>query len=201
MYIPKQFQCEDSNRLFTFMKEYSFATMISDVNEKPYATHIPFLVDQKSNLLIGHVAKANPHWKNLDGKENVLCIFNGPHSYISPEWYKNPNNVPTWNYVSIHVYGKAELVKDIDSLDDILRKTTELYEKQVGTNWSYDAASEYKHRLFDSIVGIKLNITSMHGKVKMSQNRKPEDARGAIEGLKSIGSDSVADLVNEFSNC
>lgn len=107
MYVPTSFREDHPEKLHEFIKSYSFGTLFSDTEGGLQASHLPFLLDEKmgtQGVLAGHMAKANSHWQSLSGQE-VLVVFQGPHVYISPAWYEEPETVPTWNYVAVHVYG------------------------------------------------------------------------------------------------
>src|SRR5580658_7964071 len=122
MYVPAHFSQTDSTRLFDFMEQNSFGLLVSQLGGEPFATHLPLLLDRQagpSGTLIGHVARANPHWQTTD--RNVLAIFSGPHAYISPSWYEADNVVPTWNYLAVHVYGRLEIEDDHAATVQIVR--------------------------------------------------------------------------------
>src|SRR5688572_23601686 len=107
MYIPATFAETDRNKLFEFIEQYSFATLVSTSGAEPIASRLPFLFDRQAGphgRLLGHMARANPQWKTADGTR-VLVMFDGPHAYISPTWYESRQVVPTWNYVAVHAYG------------------------------------------------------------------------------------------------
>src|SRR5438132_1080087 len=114
MYIPPAFRIEDLPCLHAIMRENSFATLVTGAGGELCATHIPILLDPnrgKFGTLTGHVAKANTHWESLRGNVEALVIFQGPHAYVSPSWYKT-QAVPTWNYVAVHAYGRPRLIED-----------------------------------------------------------------------------------------
>ena len=114
MYVPTAFAETDEGKLHEFMQAYSFGLLVSTHGGEPFATHLPFLLDRNAGphgTLVGHMARANPHWHDLEG-QTVLAVFSGPHAYISPTWYESENVVPTWNYVAVHAYGICRLVND-----------------------------------------------------------------------------------------
>lgn len=129
MYIPKQFKMDDEEMIYDFIEKYSFATLFSQHNGEPYATHLPLILNKSENVLYGHFARPNKQWEDAEAQQ-VLVVFQGPHCYISPSWYETMKAVPTWNYVSIHIYGKLEIVDDtkviLNSLHDMVNK----YESQ-----------------------------------------------------------------------
>ena len=112
MYIPKPFEQQDLEKSIAFMNAYNFAIIVSTQNEIPIATHLPFIVEEKNSeiLLLSHISKANPQWNTFIDKE-VLVIFSEPHAYISPSLYEHTQNVPTWNYLAVHAYGKIKLAE------------------------------------------------------------------------------------------
>jgi transcriptional regulator len=173
MYIPKYFQIEEEDRIFTIIEENSFATIISQHNGSPYATHLPVLLNREERFLHGHFAKPNPQWRDITEQE-VLVIFQGPHSYISPSWYETNTAVPTWNYVAAHVYGTVELIEDDQELFESLKEMVDKYEKEGSTYQLEGVDSTYLQGLSKGIVGFRLNITRLEGKAKLSQNHPIE---------------------------
>src|ERR1700759_3803266 len=109
MYVPSHFAETDLATLHDFIERYSFGLLVSQVDGQPFGTHLPFLLDRSAphGTLIGHMARANPHWQSLR-EQPALVVFAGPHAYISPTWYEAANVVPTWNYTAVHVSGHAE---------------------------------------------------------------------------------------------
>src|SRR5260370_40830619 len=115
MYIPKAFREDDIKTLHTFMREYSFATLVTQQEGMPFASHLPFLLDREQGpygTLLAHMARANPQWRDFDGTQEALVIFQGPHAYISPSWYQASLSVPTWNYAVAHAYGQPRIIED-----------------------------------------------------------------------------------------
>jgi transcriptional regulator len=207
MYIPKHFRIEEEEKIFTIIEENSFATIVSQHNGSPYATHLPLLLNREKCFLHGHFAKPNPHWKDIEGQE-VLVIFRGPHSYISPSWYETHTAVPTWNYVAVHVYGKVELVEDELELFESLKEMVEKYEKQGSAYQLDDVDSTYLQGLSKGIVGFKIHISKMEGKAKLSQNHPIERQELVIANLHQNGDDDskkIAKLmqgnVKQGDNC
>ena len=123
MYVPKHFQLYDHQEAVSFMQKYGFATIVTVLNGIPEATHLPFLVEQRGDqlILISHFAKANPQVSAIFN-ETSLVIFTEPHAYISPLNYDKEQNVPTWNYLAVHAYGKATLIDDKNSGSAFTRK-------------------------------------------------------------------------------
>lgn len=204
MYVPASFRESNPTRLFDFIDQHSFATLISQVGNELIATHLPLLLDRETGqhgVLLGHMARANPQWKSLH-RQQVLSIFHGPHSYISPTWMGGGDNVPTWNYVAVHAYGEFELIDDASRLRQLLVKMVQHYESHQPLPWSVEAASDqYLDKLQAAIVGFSIRIVRLEGKWKLSQNHPLNRRSQIISGLRRSGSDSdlqVADLMSEL---
>lgn len=206
MYIPKHFQVKDTDKLTAFIEKYSFGTLISQGPEEPFATHLPFLIEEVDGgtyYLYGHMARANPHWSYLvEGKvkKNVLVIFQGPHAYISPTWYQEDKTVPTWNYVSVHVYGEFSIIKESDTLNKLMNETISKYESTMNTPWTTNLDDDFNYHLMKSIVAFKIKISRFEGKWKLNQNHSEERRKRLINGLRMHGdtnSVEIADLIQE----
>ncbi|MFI8688106.1 FMN-binding negative transcriptional regulator [Rossellomorea sp. NPDC077527] len=199
MYIPKEFLIHDKETLYSIVEENGFAIVFSENCGKPFATHLPLYLDRESQCLYGHFAKANPQWRESEGKE-MLVVFHGPHAYISPSWYESDQTVPTWNYVAVHVYGKLELLDDeadtIHSLSTLVRK----YELS-NSPYSLDRVDEkLQSGLRKGIVGFKIPIQSIEGKAKLSQNHPLERQQRVIKNLEQIqdeNSQKIASLMKK----
>lgn len=175
MYIPKYANQEDRDLILDFMDEYPFATIITPQNL--CANHFPLLLERNGDgeMLVGHMAKANSQWRELVDKQQVLAIFQGPHSYISPSIYVNKLNVPTWNYTAVHAYGKATVTHDATKIEEILFKTINRFEGMRKTPWKYDLPKDFRNQLVHAIVGFEIRIEKIEAKFKLSQNRSSED--------------------------
>lgn len=137
MYIPKINLTTDRKEMVSFMKRFSFATVITAKDNFPIATHLPFLVTEKDDTLVlrSHFARANDQWKDIENHK-VLVIFSEPHAYISPTHYDNEINVPTWNYISVHAYGEGKLVTEEKTVFDLLEATIDNYETSYRQQWN-----------------------------------------------------------------
>jgi transcriptional regulator len=186
MYNPRTFVESDREVLLDFVEEHGFATLISWTTPEPTVSHVPLLVDraaQGGEHLLGHVARANKHWKLFDGQAPVLAIFHGPHAYISPSWYSVSPSVPTWNYAVVHVHGTAQIA-DADATERTLRRLIEKYEGSRTNRWSGDLPAEFVREELRSIVGFQIRIDRLEGKFKLSQNKDATDREGALSGLE-----------------
>lgn len=186
MYIPKHFEVTDTDKIFAFINANAFGQLISSVKGQLFSSHIPFLLSEDKKSLICHIAKQNPQWGDIEGQE-VLITFQGPHDYISPSWYSSPG-VPTWNYQTVHVYGKPILITEPESIKNIIEKLTIIYESYNEQPWT----PEYKGSLLNVIVGIEIKITDIQCKYKLSQNRSVIDQKQVVKELQKKGSDKLS---------
>jgi len=207
MYRPRQYVIEDPATLETFMREQSFALLITSMDGAPFATHLPLLLDLdgggEHGQLLGHVAKANPHWQSFDGETEALAVFWGPHTYISPNWYESEKVVPTWNYTTVHAYGKPSVIDDPETILQGQARLVETYESDATGNWSMDDMDgDYQKNKLDGIVSFEMPIQRLEGKFKLNQKNSAADREGAIKGLRQTGNaeaKEVARLMEKFS--
>ncbi|MDP5273575.1 FMN-binding negative transcriptional regulator [Chengkuizengella axinellae] len=183
MYTPKHFKIEDEQQIYEFLKQNSFGMLISS-HDRLSASHLPFSIDQKAKKLYGHMARANQQWKELEGDE-VLIIFQGPHAYISPQWYAEENTVPTWNYMAVHIYGKFVIQNNGETVMNQLESMVDTYESGFETPWKVDISSEYNQNLVKHIVGFEIEIKNIQCKFKLNQNHPIERRKNAIHGLRT----------------
>jgi transcriptional regulator len=186
MYMPKHFTVEDRAQQLQFMRDYGFATLVSQGGQGPTATHLPLTVEERDGgkiFLMGHVARANTHWKDLESGTEALAIFHGPHAYISPTWYEMHPSVPTWNYAAVHAYGKARLL-DAAATRRLLKTLSDQYETGREKPWRMEGlTNEYVEKMAAAIVGFEIVIDRIEGKFKLSQNRPVADRAGVINAL------------------
>jgi len=192
MYIPKPFKEDRIEVLHRLIVDRPLAALVTLGPEGLIASHIPFLLDPhvgRFGTLGGHLARANPQWRDFSSQVDALVIFNGPQHYISPAWYpsraEHGRVVPTWNYIVVHAYGPLRIVDDTRRLLPHLRELTKTHEAGIENPWSLDEApQEFIESMLGSIVGIEIEIRRLEGKWKLSQNRVPADRRGATAGLR-----------------
>lgn len=180
MYIPNSFKEENLDVLYNLMERYNFATLFSQQDGTPFATHLPFIIDRTHGTLIAHFARANPHWKMLDAQTEVLVVFQGAHTYISPAWYENQVTVPTWNYAVVHVYGKPILIHDPETLRPMVETLVQQHEH---AGWDMMQADSIIDGQLKAIVGLEIPILRVEGKYKFNQNRTVADQQGVIRAL------------------
>lgn len=184
MYIPKHFKIDDEEVIYDFIEEYGFATLFSQHKGEPCATHLPLMLNKSKNALYGHFARPNEQWKDAENQQ-VLAVFQGPHCYISPTWYETTKAVPTWNYVSIHLYGKMEIIEDrkeiFDSLNDLVNK----YERPDSPYNLMDVEPSFIEGMSKGIVAFRIKITKIEAKAKLSQNHPVERQELIIKHLEN----------------
>ncbi|MCI0765246.1 FMN-binding negative transcriptional regulator [Bacillus sp. TL12] len=199
MYIPKYFDVKDEATKYEMIEQNSFATLFSQHNGAPYATHLPLLLNRNERTLYGHFARPNEQWKDM-GNQEVLVVFQGPHCYISPSWYETNKAVPTWNYVAVHVYGEMEIVVDEQELIDSLRDLVNKYEDQASSYSLDEVEPSYIEGLSKGIVGFKIKINRIEGKWKLSQNHSAERQELVVKQLEQMDSENhkaIAMLMKE----
>ena len=190
MYIPPYFEVTDKAEIFTFIEANAFGQLISTLEGRYFSTHMPFLLGADRKCLLGHLARANPQWRDIEGQE-VLITLQGPHDYISPSWYHS-SGVPTWNYQAVHIYGRCQIFEDDVKLKQVVNKLTEKFESSFDQPWQPD----YKASMLRGIVGIEIEIAEIQCKYKLNQNRSVHDQEGVIRQLKAGGSLQLAQAMN-----
>jgi len=185
MYIPEHFTMKEATAVYNVIQENSFATLFSIHNGMPFATHLPLMLNREKTYLYGHFARPNPQWKDIQN-QTVLTVFHGPHCYISPSWYETNQAVPTWNYVTVHVYGEVELVEDehelMTSLNDLVLK----YEAPDSPYRLQDVDAEFLAGMSKGVQGFKIKIDRIEGKAKVSQNHSLHRQERVIKQLEQI---------------
>ncbi len=199
MFIPNYYKNENIEEVKNFLNENSFGILISQSNGKISGTHIPMELDKDENgedVLVGHIAKANPQTKNLKDKEEILAIFNGPHSYISPSWYQK-ENVPTWNYIAVHVYGKVKIIEGKELLES-LKKLVDKYEQNSENPVSVEKMSSRTLKQINGIVGFSIKINEIQAAYKLSQNREETDYHNITSELEKVGDSNSISIAEEM---
>jgi len=193
LYIPEHFRVRERATEIEFMRANPFAVLVSNADDAPFATHVPIVTRENGDhvTLRGHVAKANPHWRYLEQQPNCLMIFHGPHAYISPRNYVTKENVPTWNYGAVHVYGSARIYSGHKDLLGMLNDLIPTFEAAYQQQW--DNLNEvYRSRMLDHIVGFEIAVSKVEGKFKLSQNRLPEEQQNVIDSLCPVHDTAVS---------
>jgi transcriptional regulator len=209
MYIPKAFREDDIDTLRAFMREYSFATLVTRHNGELLASHLPFLLDAERGrdksgpygTLIAHMARANPQWRTFAEIQEALVIFQGPHTYISPSWYEDAieQSVPTWNYAVVHAYGIPHLIEDTTALYTILQALVQKHESHFEKPWTLQPLNDFMQNKMRAIVGFQIPITRLEGKYKLSQNRSVNDQIRVVTALEEGADPMNADVAELMS--
>jgi transcriptional regulator len=191
MYQVGAFREERIDVMHALMRNHRLATLVTVNDGVPQANHLPLLIDPEpapAGTLRGHVARANPVWREADGRE-VLVIFQGPQAYVTPSWYPSKREtgqvVPTWNYAVVHAYGRLVVHDDREWLRTLVTRLTDQQEAGRQQPWRVDdAPPDYVDRMLGAIVGIEIPVSRLAGKWKVSQNRSEADRSGVAEGLR-----------------
>ena len=193
MYIPEHFRVEDTTIALAFMRANPFAIVVSSSGPEPFASHVPVVIRQEGNQirLRGHVAKANPHWKYLSEQPRCLVIFHGPHAYISPSHYETLENVPTWNYGAVHVYGDARTFSGVPELLSMLDDLIPTFEAAYSEQWS-SLSEAYRTRMLNHIVGFEIAVDRIETKFKLSQNRTRQERQNVIDSLSGSSDTAIS---------
>lgn len=200
MYIPAFNRVEDGEKIDELIERYGFATVVTQKDGALFASHLPVLLAKESNgdhVLRSHMARANPQWQHFTPESEVLCIFSGPHAYISPSWYQMQHTVPTWNYATVHIYGRATVLDDIAALREIVLDTTSKYESNMPTPWQLPLSQSELEAMLKAVVGFTIVVTRVEAKFKLGQNRSKEDQEGMVRGLLQ-SSDAASQELGKF---
>lgn len=184
MYISKLYRVEDRVRIVEFLRQNEFATLVTYDGEKPTASHLLMeVVEDGGDLFVnGHMSRVNPLWKTFEQNPEVLVIFQGPHTYISPTWY-NHVNVPTWNYQAVHVYGKPRLVTDHQEYKAMLSRLVSRHEGGASGYRLETLDPDFVVKHMQGTVGFQIAVTRIEANYKLSQNRDDEDYNNIIAHL------------------
>ena len=207
MYIPPAFQEDDVATLHAAIRAARLANFITATADGLIGTPLPMILNETEGThgtLYGHVARANPQWQRAPIGD-VMAVFMGPDAYVTPSWYATKRQtgkvVPTWNYIAVHAYGPVEFFEDADRLLDVVTRLTKLHESARPDPWAVtDAPKEFIQSQLRGIVGLRIPITRIDGKRKMSQNRSAEDRAGVVNGLAASDDavdQAVASLIPE----
>jgi transcriptional regulator len=190
-YIPEHFRVSDDLALREFMHTYDFVTLVSSSADGLVASHVPVLVQSAGATVVitGHIARANQHWRLMNGATPAVAIFHGPHGYVSPTWYETAPAVPTWNYGVVHAYGLPTVNEDEAFVRGVLEELVQRYEGHRQNCWRLESLpAEVYDRMRRAIVAFEMPRTKLDGKFKLGQNRSVEDRRRTIVALERDGS-------------
>jgi transcriptional regulator len=202
MYIPDLYKNENQEAITAFLKENSFGILINQTNGKLWATHIPLELSINSEgetILEGHISKENPQWQGFAENDQILAVFSGPHSYISPSWYDH-ENVPTWNYIAVHVYGKIKIIEG-DAVIESLKRLVDKYEQNSENPVRIEDLSEKTMMQSRGIVAFEIEIEEIQAQQKMSQNRDDKNYQNIISELEKTNKNQSIAVANEMKKC
>lgn len=184
MYIPKIYTQDNPEEILEFIKEHSFCTLINQTNGKLCATHIPLLLekDEDKTILHGHISKLNTQSVGFEQNDTVLVLFMGAHSYISPSWYDH-ENVPTWNYLAVHVYGKITILTETQAIES-LQKMMNYYEAKTNSAIRFENLSAKTKQEAQGVIAFKIDIEEIQAVKKLSQNRDDKNYNHIITKLE-----------------
>ncbi|MCR6105664.1 FMN-binding negative transcriptional regulator [Salipaludibacillus agaradhaerens] len=198
MYIPKYFKVNNVDEIIDFVQKNSFGTIVTTELGKPIATHLPLqlIKEEDTYYITGHMSYGNPQWRTFDHDEDVLVMFQGPHAYISSSWYEK-ENVPTWNYQAVHIYGIPSIL-DEEELQQDLTMLLQKYENHRKNPVLWENLSLQTKKQLKGIVGFKIKVQEIQAANKLSQNRNEEDYYNIVNKLyeeKDINSQQMAQLM------
>lgn len=198
MYVPAHFAADDADALIARLtRRWAGVLVTVDADGTPAATHMPVLWDAEKRIATGHIARANPQWKQGPGRG--LVVLSGPEAYVTPSWYpskaEHGKTVPTWNYEAVHLSGRVEWFDDAERLEAVVRDLSALHEQGRAEPWSIgDAPRPYIDALLRGIVGVALHVERVEAKRKLSQNKSAADFAGVARGL-AASQDAMAQEV------
>jgi transcriptional regulator len=202
MYIPDLYKNENQEEINAFLQANSFGILINQTEGKLTATHIPLELDtdkEGKTILHGHLSKENPQWKGFSENDQILAVFSGPHSYISSSWYDH-ENVPTWNYIAVHVYGTIKIIEG-EAVIASLKKLVDKYEKSSENPVRVEDLSKKTMMQTRGIIAFEIEITEIHATKKLSQNRDDKNYENIISELEKTEDNQSVALANEMKKC
>jgi len=196
MFVPNLFKFGNKAEQLAFMKQYSFATIITTNNNIPLATQLPFVIAERQDKLIlsGHFAIANEQANYIE-ENTSLIIFSEPHAYISPAHYDKKESVPTWDYIAIHAYGKAKILNDENSKFKALEQMILVYEPNYLDQWN-SLSEKYKKGMIRGIVAFELEVSDLQGQKKLSQNKSVVERERIIKHLEDSDNSTETELAS-----
>ncbi|MFV1985650.1 MAG: FMN-binding negative transcriptional regulator [Gemmatimonadota bacterium] len=209
VYNPRSFRVDDLPTLHRLIRDFPFGVLFNQNDEGPIASHLPFMVDPdrgQNGTLVAHMARANPQWKRWTETTTVLAVFQGPHAYISPAWYEDQVTVPTWNYATVHVTGRPEVVIEPERLRSMVERLLLLHESGVvpgtsaaphgpdGRHWDPSLIEAVMDAELEAIAGFEIPIDRIEGKFKFNQNRSREDQAGVARALSESDDPAMQDV-------
>lgn len=208
MYVPAHFDESRTEVLHELIRQHPFGMLVTHGASGLDANHIPFELNSRQGemgMLNAHVARANPVWQDVSNGDEVLVVFRAADAYVSPNWYPSKHEfheqVPTWNYMVAHAYGRITIRDDERFVRGVVARLTRTHEASQPTPWKMtDSSKDYIDSRLKAIVGLEIEITRLVGKSKLSQNREGRDMRSAGETLKAQGKHVIGDAMLACAN-
>jgi len=197
MYQPKYYKNNNREEQLEFIRKNSFGMLINEVDNKPWVTHIPFSLSEDGTKLTSHISRGNVQWKHFSSEKEVMVVFTGPHAYVSSSWY-NHENVPTWNYIAVHVYGNIRIIEG-NELKTSLKQLMDHYEADSAQPVSMEKMTpSYLEKEIRGIVAFEITITQIEAAFKLSQNREKEDYENIIDELNKKEDSNAHEVAKEM---
>ncbi|CAN5345673.1 FMN-binding negative transcriptional regulator [soil metagenome] len=192
VYVPAHFANDERALAVKAIREQNFAILISTgADGEPFVTHCPLVIDDAGSTIVGHLARANGHWKLWHDQARALAVFPGAHAYISPTWYQSPLSVPTWNYVAVHASGIIRIVESREAREAALEQLIAVHEPSWLPHWQ-SQADDFRGKLLDAIVAFEIDVDRIDAKYKLSQNRPAIDRETVAARLDAQHDDAKA---------
>jgi transcriptional regulator len=197
MYSPSYYREDRDELILGLIEQNSFATLMTSGSSE-MISHLPFVLTKSASgeiELLSHMARANPHWRELEKVGKGKAIFLGPHGYISPAWYSpSPDNVPTWNYAAVHANGVFEIINDRGAAVEVMEKLIGTFEDRYQTGWRLPGDEPAIDALMNHIVVFKFTQIQFEAKFKLSQKQGSENRESVIRQLKELNTESSKSL-------
>lgn len=214
MYVPSQYRAPDSSWMVDLLCRNPLALMVTNGEPEagPHATHLPVIpdpdpaaewpADLAGATLLGHMNRANPHWKALADGATVLLVFTGPHAYVSPTVYQVTPAAPTWNFTSVHLHGRIRLIDSLAGTLDVIRATVSRFEQEFGNGWDISGSIDYVRKILPGVGAFQFTVSHAEGMFKLSQEQPPEvqeRVRRSFAQRESTGCRETARLMDMIS--
>jgi len=199
MYIPSYYQETDFSKLLSFMQHHPFALICSAGSGGLMGTHLPLVVEEREKkiILTSHMARPNPQWKEMESGAEIMVVFQGPHAYVSPSNYEMKQNVPTWNYIAVHAYGKVRMLPEKEEALRVLEKTIGTFEPAFYAQWK-ELTPEYIDAMVKGIMSFEIEVEKLEGKFKLSQNKRAKEKENIIRSFEHSGDDLAMKIAGEM---
>ncbi|MFC7830960.1 FMN-binding negative transcriptional regulator [Streptomyces sp. NPDC057375] len=193
MYVPAAYRADDS-WLRRIVEGYPLATLVTNGQRTPYATHLPIIFDPRSDdpdsplegsFLLGHLNRANPHWVALTDSIEAKLVFTGPHSYVTPTLYNTSPAAPTWNFVSVHLEGRLHPITEPDETLTVVQETVTKFEERFGDGWKMDESLDYFRHIGVAVGAFRFEVLTADGMFKLSQEKDAEVRRQVADRFSS----------------